>query len=746
MRNYLVENFNRYYDSLTEEILDEVAIRDFKQDNTNLYHFFTDFSHLINSLNTNAIYTDKNAKKSQFDTNAPNDCSFLCLTQTAGGKEQITSYGNRNYGISFDINKLKDFCKEENYIFDERSFYNQFKEKSSYRGGKRVQYVFDNKDFSDFEIFAIGELEEGNYFISGGQSPSFEKLWKARFFNDAELYHILLDWFLKNMQSNDSHKECYYYFKNSNLGEPTQTYTDKYGTHIINCSGNLNKNYKPRQNKDDPNKFNATIDFNFTNLKFKELIGIGPVKFVDSYKDLRNIKFVSEKTIRGYVGPKFYGKPIDNKYPTDNQLVGSRIDSKESNKRQYNFVANKQTLDKLSEVFTENELRIYIPNKKDFKLPYSIIDSIILPEYYTFGNTTFNLKLLAQRLEKAKSYLGTSSIDVLFNKFIKDGIVIIDSNGTSKLKETPYAVKNNLNALIVFFRKDLKDVIIEFVPDRVDTFSKNQYTDYNLTGNGKQEPISTIPKNTQHLRQVVSEQPDINSTKTITKKLKGDNADSVFAPLVLQDNTQLMVRVGAEVVLKGYDEQQNEYILMAERADKSPGFLELPGGGIESVNEKPIDAIKRKLKFKGNIEPSAIRKLKYTGRSLLLDEKDVAKSNDVYWEYSYYYLFSAEYTKTLTEQDLVYSFDNSELAKSKNINGYTSYMKWIPTDKNSIKYNQAITSRYAGILDDFIIDKHPASYRYNYKSAYRKKKELGDNRIKYDKPGRPPKKVINTEE
>ena len=183
-------NFLQVYEKLSN--LNEVKeVRDFVNgSDTQFYHFYEDLSDLVNSLKTKRIYSNKNAQASQLDVYAPEGTSYVCMTVGQEGKNRTTSnFGSRSFGLAFtDLDAL---CKRANYHFnsDASGEYSQFLAKTQYDLGSRGKPTASSKDdmvtaFRDFELLAIGQLESGEYFISGGQGRNLNNHWNSKTFTN----------------------------------------------------------------------------------------------------------------------------------------------------------------------------------------------------------------------------------------------------------------------------------------------------------------------------------------------------------------------------------------------------------------------------------------------------------------------------------------------------------------------------------------------------------------------------------
>lgn len=173
MQNLIKTEFDELY-----EELNEIYLTDFEVDNGKdvFYHFYEDLSDLLNSLNVRSIYSTKNDEtenKAQYDHSAGQDEAYVCFTSTLSGKKQLIHNYDRPFGISFKKDDLINISNTNGYRFDPESSFSAFGEKGNYTVSRlgRPQLLAQSKDYGSnpFSIYAIGELEDGKYFISGGQ-------------------------------------------------------------------------------------------------------------------------------------------------------------------------------------------------------------------------------------------------------------------------------------------------------------------------------------------------------------------------------------------------------------------------------------------------------------------------------------------------------------------------------------------------------------------------------------------------
>lgn len=65
---------------INKQQLNEVKIISGKQQDTDLYHFYTSFADLISSLLDQSILSNKNEMASQYDVQATKDEAYVCFT------------------------------------------------------------------------------------------------------------------------------------------------------------------------------------------------------------------------------------------------------------------------------------------------------------------------------------------------------------------------------------------------------------------------------------------------------------------------------------------------------------------------------------------------------------------------------------------------------------------------------------------------------------------------------------------
>lgn len=689
--------------------LNEIYEAEFnRNDNDDFYHFYSSIKDLLNSLQQKTIYSIKNERPTQFDRYATGEQSYICMTTGLEGKKRIVSHYNRPYGISFTKEALEKFCKAHHHQFNPNKSYNQFSEKAVWKDSTSTPYrpTFDLKDFSDFEIFAIGELSEGEYFISGGQGP--KNIWKAVRFYDKALYETLRNWFLENLKTEDN-KHKYYWFKDNFIGEPTQIWKDN----IINVSGNLNKNYKPRldtpesdEEESDTKKrstkepsYNRTINFGTKMPVFKEILGLGPIDLRDDKGNtILYLMYVKAGSLHGYSGPNLYGRKITNEFEKTDKLVLSNPAKSDNNSTQLNLIASRSTMKKLSDLYNENEYRIYLHNKKDFYFEAADIKSIVLPAQLKYAksstvNYIMDLTRLIHLLASNKVYDTTLPAAVFLKTLYADGVLQVAPNKDAKYALELYRI---CSSLINLLQTTYKNVEVEIIPNK----TVLEIIDTNLAFNSAEDSITDLParkdlKGKTHIRWLTSQIPDFSEAKIV----EWHNYPSVIAPVVIRPGEEPeLARIGSEIILTGFDAQNNKYVLFVENAYKSDNFLELPGGGLEKIPYNSLgafeDLVYHRLDLKCGITKDQIKNLTDVGQALLLYEKGITADKSVSWDWSYYWLFTAQYTPVLNVDR---NISLNRLSYNHKNERYLSYLKWIPVD--NIALNNAITSRYSNIIN-----------------------------------------------
>lgn len=209
MKQFIKTDFDLVY-----EELNEIYAADFKAENDSYYHFYSNLLDLINSLDTETIYSTKNDKQDnvrQYDQNIPEGASYVCMTNTLAGKQAVLRGNRRPVGISFTKADLINTCARHKYQFDPNVEYNQFAERGNYKTPKKGAPVIlaNTEEYgrNPFKVYSIGELSEGEYFICGGQGA--DKLWPTKIFYNKETYEELKKWFIANMNE-PSQKHIYY--------------------------------------------------------------------------------------------------------------------------------------------------------------------------------------------------------------------------------------------------------------------------------------------------------------------------------------------------------------------------------------------------------------------------------------------------------------------------------------------------------------------------------------------------------
>lgn len=698
-------NFYEYW-KLLDEFYKIDNFKDFGGEEV-YYHFYEDLTDLINSLTTGTIYSTKNDKKEnigQYDLSAKEYSSYVCMTSTISGKNYMANKFRRPFGLSFTNKTLSRICEQPGYSLRP---YSAFSEKGNYemRRGKPV-LLAKTKEFGNnpFSVFAIGELEEGIYFISGGQGAA--RLWPAQVFNDAKLYQDLKDWFLNNMNADTKYQQqIYYWFTNKEgIGKVEQWYLNK----PVKVSGNLNKNYQPRPSTDDPNKYDASIAFEFKGkyaTTFKEVIGYGPINLIDD-KDqlLLYLHYVNPSVKGGYKGPLLHGKNLSalgskNEFEIDNEY---KTISKKGDSNQRHLFASEDTFEKLCQVFTENEHRIYLDSGRDFSFNSRDIYSIVLPETFTISSSgeTINLKTLIEKLLETNY----TSLPDLETQLVTDKIINKKSKNSKCSNYVLAIVRQLINLLQTSYNRD--DLAIEFIKGK-STKSHATFTSYLRDGGEDVLRSEADIKSKDKHRKLINSWPDLSRCDS----RDGQNGEkTTVAPIEIYPGIPKeewpLARIGSEVILTAIDKNEKPYVLFVYKA-KSSTFMELPGGGFRgnSVSKSDFEPLLYdRLKFKCNISDSDVLALDDTGKGIILHEAGVAKDKKVLegWPWSYYRLYTATYGKILNIDNLDYSYNNQEVASDltsklgQHINGYNAYLRWVPVD--DIMLNRSITDRYSNII------------------------------------------------
>ena len=697
----------------TWQELEELYQADFKNGpEDKYYHFFYDISDLINSLSIERIYSNKNLRAAQLDV-YERDKAYICTTKGEEGKERAVFKFKRPIGISFK--DLPQLCNRCGYSFTEENPYSQFLAKTQYSYAKRGTrgVTATDKDelvsaFRDFRILAIGELDgeyAGQYFISGGQGRNLVNHWYSKLFDNKQLYETLRNWFLANMNSTDgsSQPKMYYHFKNSDIGDATETFTEK----PINTTGQLNKKYKPwidPPKKGDKNPeithrqaMDFTLKYDVNGGRFKEILGIGPFLVQDlTGKTLLQMN-LCQAGPGGYPAPLiFSASGTTGTFETDDNTIVTATRSVKSKTRdeaslQKHLMLNQQTAKELADLYNESEYRVYMPGRRDFTFKAEDIASIILPKAISFDSNSvvLNIEALIEVINSGTCQFAADKEAFLATLAEQNLVNTVEvETGTVKL----------IQEFIRLLQHDYFDTTIELTTGGAN-ISHTKSTTYNKTGEVDNNVDLSNLKSGDKTRYVVDDTVQITEPKIVP----WHGIDSVVAKV---NTLNANARLGSETILIGKGEGDNPqtYVLFVDNSHKATGFFELPGGGlhnISQINDAGFDWIaKQRLYFKGGLDTTNhIKDFAATGKALVLQEKGVAKDAGVVWPWSYYKLYQAFYSEPIADADIDYNFDNKKTPKeimAKGEKGYICTLRWVPIE--SLDLNRSIKERYSNII------------------------------------------------
>ena len=720
-----------------------------------LYHFYEDLSDLLNSLKHGIIYSTKNDREenpSQFDFSIADGHgdgrAYICMTNTLAGKRYMTGKFSRPYGIAIKESSLNNLLKTNTI-----SAYSAFGAKGNYTNISQTK----NKDGTTrkkstptlvssggaggtnaFRIYSIGQLTDNLYFVCGGQGAN--RLWPGQTFSNPILYKTLKSWFQRNIREGEEYqKRMYYHFKDGKvLGSREEKQLKP-----ITARYNLNKQYKPRADKelndDGTPNFNSTISFRFKGVykdTFKEVFGYGPINATDENgRELLTLEFVNPNAVGGYVGPLIFGKNIDDNtfekktsYFKSQSKATNNPDEDGSIPSSHVYMkADEKLFNDLSDLFNENEYRIYLNDARDFKFTLKDVESVVLPEVIRLAayKETINIKKIAYCIEH-NIKIDYTNPDALVQNFIilsddflkKVDITNLDSytgvatTNSAYLSDYSLLLVKHLYEILAnpdFAGNQVSYELLHNADGKLANFIKAKATLGNFLRTGEtSNEVSLNDKgeatSKDHSRKVLSKHA-LPVEGTIVDGQ--NNEKTVVGPVMIPGIENPIARLGSEVILIATDEANNKYVLFVYKS-KSSDFMELPGGGFHTQpdNEKAYEELlKDKLLFKCNIQSDQISDLHDTEEALILHEKGVAKDKKVVWDWSYYRLFTAKYRPTLNDETLSalgYSYDNHAEAERRSadsgieVHGYRAHMRWIPVE--SITLNRAITDRYSNII------------------------------------------------
>jgi hypothetical protein len=688
-----------------------------------LYHFYEDLPDLLNSLETGVIYStknDKEANKAQFDFSLEDGDgrAYVCMTNSDAGKQYMIKSYHRPFGISFDANKLEAACKSKGSFIRGFSAFGTKGDYTMVNGKPSLLAQTSERGTNPFIIYAIGEIKDGVFFISGGQGMN--KLWASQLFYDEQLYQELKNWFMSSINTGDNYqKRMFYHFKDGKVhSDPAHPKLVDAKGNPVEADLNLNTAYKARRDftKDGSISYSASMCFNFTGThasNFKEVLGYGPLKVLDTQgNELLKLTAVNSSAKTGYRGPLLYGKNIATGTFTDKSTIfkGRKNTSNAAGEEdqllsvQQHLMASEELFQKLCQVYNEYEYRIYLPGSQDFTFAPSLVHTLVLPEIFKIAATKeeINLRLLIDRLATEATVLSNPEA------LKADGII---NTQIKKALPSAYAV-DLVASFIEMLLTTYKDVGVELIPNTHDsnTMAKAKATIGTLQKTGEADVGVPLKKDgsiqtKDHARKVIDTWPDL--TKAQVKPGQGQEP-TVTAPVFIKGiQGEPEARIGSEAIIIAEDEKHDKYVLFVYKS-KSPMFMELPGGGFWDIPHNHNEfktLLLDKLKLKCDLNPEDITDPQDTNKALLLYEVGVAQDKSVTWPWSYYRLYSAKLTKPLSGEtlaDLGYSFTNTDYAKAFTdklgfeVHSYRAHLRWVPV--KHITLNRAITDRYSNII------------------------------------------------
>jgi hypothetical protein len=708
-----------------------------------LYHFYTDLSDLLNSLENGVIYSTKNDKaenKAQFDYSdgVGDGTAYVCMTHTLAGKDAAIKDLGRPFGLSFKAKDLaargkpdrpvgrpsRDSKKQGHTVKSFDAWGAKGNYDTSSRGNPYLLAQTKEQGFNPFNVQAVGELPgiatkggtQRRFFISGGQSTQGQ--WAAKIFYNPELYEKLRKWFEDSYRTGQAYQQrMFYHFKNGEVGGPKQSNPNAvYNGKLIDVDGNINTNYKPFafRTKDGAISYTSSIAFEFSGdfkNNFIEVIGYGPFQVKEDNKKLLGLAPVNADASGTYTGPQIFGKNIrTNAFYSDKPEVrfgqgrdNKMVDGGSAYSIQQHLMADEKLFKELSAIYDEHEYRIYLPDSRDFRFKPDEIETLVLPEAFWIPTTKEEINIT--QLVKA---LKSGTIDLAELK--AEGAI---KTRAKKAPMSPY-LTDLVTSLIELLQTKYANVGIELIPNTsgdnavnasatIGTFQKTGEADVGIPLNNK----GKIPKK-DHSRKITDEWPDL-SPESLQVRPGEHNEETIVAKIQLPGNLgESEARIGSEAIIIAEDEGHNKYVLFVYKS-KSPMFMELPGGGFGSNKPRGAEDFKKllmdKLAFKCNLSASDITTPEDTGKALLLHEVGVAITDDVTWPWSYYRLYTAKLKEPLSDEclaDLGYTFNNAALAadiKQKtgiDVHSYRAHMRWVPV--KNITLNRAVTDRYSNII------------------------------------------------
>lgn len=688
MRNYLVENFNRYYDRLNEEVLNET--RPFDRNNLNpsqvsFFKFLTSPNDLISVLKSSIIWSAfYNEKSGQYDAyckqlenETGKEWEYVCLTSEP---LKVALEYKRPFGIEFDKDGLLNYINNKEYKF--RAF-NQFQAKTNVREEQAIK----NMTYS-LRIGTVGKYKDGKcfYTLQGGYEPRII---------DNKVYNSLVSW----VKNNTAKHQLIHFINNKNDNAlkvkqkgQYEVSTDKYvytvGDFVAEDSLDSFEVEEYSEGK---------VHYICKNKCFQALDTGAGFQFNRNFNDIYEIytSVLNKSVGLQAASPGKYGKLINNNYipPIVNPALNN--DSK--------HIMPKDVYQELDQTLNEYEFRIYLPKGNDFKFDKTIIKEIKLPKIYsvTKGKTSplikyIHLKQLFDLFEKDEFKTDESLLNIcnsfninyeLLTKVIIRLFNVLKTNHYNiEFFDYEDDIKNSLHG---------KNINMEFT-------SEDPYQTVQVDKRDFQRYITNASTLNKVFNLDLGDKTNLNDDNTkLVKLYDANNNPSIlykdFSPNGSINKTAC-ARLGAEGIIMSKDSEDNWYLLLVKKGDN---FNELPGG---SFNDKPNS--------ENDLKRLAINKIKEE-TDIKLNQSDIKLLDKIIYQYEGKMSYTTSKKGLNLPQDSIWNYPyavywlvvgvlDQEIDISKKYYNGDGMSRWFLIE--SLKHDESFLERYYNIIP--IIDQY----------------------------------------
>lgn len=657
---------------LNEDKINFFDIRNSKVYTDSIFNFLTTSDNLCSVLEHQSLYTQKRNAEKQKNKNSAGQWDYISsdLENKTGKKWayccltfnpiKLSCSLFRPFGLEFDYDKIISYAKSNGCeVYD----YDQFKVKTevTLNDKNKLINMKTGKAYSsmDLKIAAVGKTKDGVYFIN-------LQGWHPREISKS-IYDKIVT-YLKNNYSN-----FLLHFINNNNGIKLYDFLDM------------------KNSSEEAIEINSTNYIKLDNKpNMKDFVNIQEIWSVCYASDCGLISYGQNSWQNGYIN----AIKIPSKEILDNTDILNKNDWLDT-----------ETLKELSETFNEYEIRIYVPNDKDFYFKKEFIKAVWLPEVYELRKP-FMLKKIFEEFNK----LDLSNIefnDTTYNICIRN---LLGNKPEIEKLINLYNTINKFKLDVKFFKYNIEGSSDEEIDKYLSNSTNisnlgrgkgiNKYSEVDLHNNYSRDHNRYLIPSEKLNEMIFNAVKGHSNNKSIGKFYDKDgNPSIIYSEFKPESNLDPRpVRLGGESIIIAKDKDNNYYLKLVCK----PEFNELPGGSFDKIPENEndvLDGIKIKLKMETGIseENDLYGNLSLFNKALYMYEGNptdyidtLTKGNEKFkYYFSCYWLAGGILRKPLNHDAL-----DNDTKTEKNPRGELS--RWFKVD--NLKNDAEFKSRYWNIL------------------------------------------------